>query len=277
MSRIDIVIPTYNDDIRLELVLWGLTQQTSGQFNVIIVNDGGAHDTESIVQKYQHILNIKYSYLNPPSAEYRPSKARNHGLKLASCNRVMFLDCDTIPSTGLVSAHMKYAEAGVVTVGPRYYVKEDAIPLLYESMLSQTLTYDHLYDSILKQDDRLTNPSLKRTFNILSCPGFDTITYGANLAFINLCHSCNISYPTDALILLRGFNEDFTGILHGEDHELAIRMIKIGCYIVTLKDDYVFHLNHPPRAVHNRIRQIDIYKQSRLLSLQKRYIYYGAL
>jgi glycosyltransferase involved in cell wall biosynthesis len=103
--------------MRLELVLWGLTQQTFDQFTVIIVNDGGAYETESITNKYKNRLDIKYTYLNPPSEEYRPSKARNLGLKQTSCNRVMFLDCDTVPSAGLVSAHMQFAEAGVIAVG----------------------------------------------------------------------------------------------------------------------------------------------------------------
>jgi len=277
VSRIDIVIPTYNDDIRLELVLWGLTKQTVNQFTVIIVNDGGAYETESITNKYKNRLDIKYTYLNPPSAEYRPSKARNHGLKQSSCNRVMFLDCDTVPSAGLVSAHMQFAEAGVIAVGPRYYIKEEKVSLLHESMVSNTMTYGLLHDSILKQDDRITNNTLHKIFKALSCPRYDTITYGSNLSFINMCHSCNISYPKKALTLLRGFHEGFTGILHGEDHELAIRMIKIGCYIVTIKDDCVFHLNHPPRAAFNRDKQIDLYKQSKLLSIHNRYVYYGAI
>ena len=46
MSRptTSVIIPTYNDPIRLNLALYGWSQQTRTDFEVIVVNDGGDSD-----------------------------------------------------------------------------------------------------------------------------------------------------------------------------------------------------------------------------------------
>jgi predicted O-methyltransferase YrrM len=99
---ISVIIPVYNDDLRLEWVLQGLCHQTYSACEVIVVNDGGEPQTEQLAQFYQRYLDLKYCYLQPPCAEYRVAAARNYGAAHSAGEQLVFLDGDTVPDPDML-------------------------------------------------------------------------------------------------------------------------------------------------------------------------------
>ncbi len=260
---INVVIPTCNDDQRLALVLWGLTQQTTQDFEVIVVNDGGEDDTKDIIDSYKDVLNIQYKYLYPKSIEYRPSKARNLGIENCTHQRIVFIDGDVIPSSKLIESHAQYSDTDWMIIGPRKRIKESALPHLYSMLKDGMITYYDIDKCVYVIDERLRLDKYKCGFNSLSRPIFDTFSYHNNLNFACMCHSMNISYPASIIRKLNNFSEEYDGMLHGEDHDLAIRFIKAGHSIVSIPDQYVYHLDHPPRAERNETALLTLLSQTR--------------
>jgi glycosyltransferase involved in cell wall biosynthesis len=260
---ISIVIPTYNDDERLNLVLWGLTQQTNKDFTTVIVNDGGSDDTEELLLSYRYKLKYKYVYLGPPSEEYRPSKARNLGIAACNTDRVIFIDCDVIPLNNLVETHAAFNHNDVIGVGVRSRIKMPRIKVLTTMMKQGILNYEKVIFHSYITDERIREDKYSDTFNALAYPSVLTWDFHCQVEHACLCHSTNISYSLETLIKLDGFSEDYTGILHGEDHDLAIRALKRGCGVVSRPQCVVYHLDHEPRAKHDYPKMLALLERAR--------------
>lgn len=248
MPDISVVIPTYNDNVRLSLTLWGLCQQTHKAFEVIVVNDGGEdEETRKVINCYSS-LDLHYRYLYPKSTNYRPSLARNCGIDHAIGKRVLFIDCDCIPHRRLIDYHRKIDDDLLMAIGLRYYVQESKVDLLYDLLLNNRLSYDAIRDTKLLNDERLRKLDLKSAFLTLSMPSVDTADFSSDDRYAFLCHSHNLSFPIKRLRALNGFDKKYDEIWGGEDTDLAIRFLRSGGRLLALPDAYVYHLNHPKRA-----------------------------
>jgi glycosyltransferase involved in cell wall biosynthesis len=87
-----IIIPVYNRPDEVEELLESLCKQTSGIFEVIIVEDGSANKCDVIVEKYIEKLDIQYFYKENGG----PAMARNFGSKKAKFDYLVFFDSDCI-------------------------------------------------------------------------------------------------------------------------------------------------------------------------------------
>lgn len=265
---ISVVIPTYNDNLRLELALWGLARQSYKEFELVIVNDGGDTSVEETIGRYNEYLTIRYHYLNPQSTVYRPSKARNAGIAQAIGDRIIFLDGDVIPSVDLIKAHAQYGSYDIAVLGPRARIRESALTRLKDRMAAEVLTFADIEKSVYVVDERLRIEKYAKDFKALSVFSFDTASYHSDVKFSCLCHSMNISYSKRSLMALDGFDERYDGMLHGEDHDLAIRYLSIGYGVVTIPQHFVYHLDHPQRAMYDAEKVAAMLNHTRRLFLR---------
>jgi len=131
-----VIVPTYNRQHLLELTLASLGRQTGPySYEVIVCDDGSSDGTFEVVRKAQRGANIKYVYYAKDG--YRPTRARNMGLRLAEGDVAIFLDCGNLPSTRFVANHVAAHLAGRVGVvgylfGAR--VNNDSDQLLLEKL-----------------------------------------------------------------------------------------------------------------------------------------------
>lgn len=87
------IIPVYNRPDETDELLASLTQQNySGNFEVVLVEDGSAIDSRSIVEKYQEQLDIAYYY----KSNSGPGDSRNYGMRKAKGDYFIILDSDCI-------------------------------------------------------------------------------------------------------------------------------------------------------------------------------------
>lgn len=88
---------------------------TSGQFDVIVVDDGSSDDPAAIVASRVDRINVRLvSNTGPPG----PSSARNHGVRLARGAVVAFCDADDVVQPGWLCALLRTLQWHDIVGGP---------------------------------------------------------------------------------------------------------------------------------------------------------------
>ncbi|PJA51426.1 MAG: glycosyltransferase family 2 protein, partial [Candidatus Marinimicrobia bacterium CG_4_9_14_3_um_filter_48_9] len=88
---VSIIVPVYNAETSLETCLSSVLQQTHGQFELIVVNDGSRDDSQKIVDSYVKQDQRVKSFI---IRNQGPSIARNVGIDVAQGQSIFFLDAD---------------------------------------------------------------------------------------------------------------------------------------------------------------------------------------
>ena len=102
---LSVVICTYNRAPLLAQVLESLCKQTlpAERFEVVIINDGSADNTEAIAAAFARKLPLRYFYQRNAGL----ASAKNHGLFASRGDLVFFMDDDDIASEILLEEHVK--------------------------------------------------------------------------------------------------------------------------------------------------------------------------
>ena len=120
MTKLSVVIPTYNRKDSLRRTLDGLARQTypRADFEAVVVSDGGTDGTAEMLAGYA------------PSAPYAmrvitqnnsgPSVARNRGVREARHDVIVFLDDDVEPVPEFLARHAAHhaGDEKIVVLGP---------------------------------------------------------------------------------------------------------------------------------------------------------------
>ena len=223
-----VIVPTADDDLRLEWLLEGLCAQTVKRFEVIVVNDGASSRTKELVERFGERLDITYYYFDRPKIEQRAGATRNLGARYSIGQLLIFLDTDVVPDPDLVVAHTAHYCPRVALLGYRR-----CYPLELVRPFEPPLDYDALYRH--------------------STPDWRLDAYGSwRPADLHLhFFGCNYSIPADLFSELGGHDERFEG-WGGEDTDIGYRIVESGHEIVPLWGmGLVTHLDHPPRAMPN--------------------------
>ncbi|MCL7754340.1 glycosyltransferase [Polaribacter sp. Z022] len=102
-----IIVPVYNRPNEIDELLESLTKQDfSNDFEVLIIEDGSTEKSESIVEKYQSQLNLKYFFKENSGA----GASRNFGMQKATGNYFIILDSDVIVPKQYLSEVQKALE-----------------------------------------------------------------------------------------------------------------------------------------------------------------------
>jgi len=85
-----IIIPTYNNSVFLKRAIESIENQTSSNYELIIIDNNSTDDTDQLVKK-SSCKNITYEKINNQGII---SKSRNLGIKIAKGDWLIFLDSD---------------------------------------------------------------------------------------------------------------------------------------------------------------------------------------
>jgi len=92
MSKVSVIIPTYNRGDKLQRAIDSVLNQTYTNLEIIVIDDGSTDNTPEIVQKYDD-NQIKYIYC----CENRGANhARNIGVRNSNGKYISFLDSDDV-------------------------------------------------------------------------------------------------------------------------------------------------------------------------------------
>ncbi len=127
MPAVSIIIPSYNHGRFLPQALKSVLSQSFSDFEVIVVDDGSTDDTSEIISDY--LDRVKYRY----QVNQGPSASRNHGMREATGEYLMFLDADDVLLPGKLEIQVKaleqHPEWGVV-YSAWQYMDQTGTPIL---------------------------------------------------------------------------------------------------------------------------------------------------
>lgn len=89
--KVSIIVPVYNAESAVNLLIEDILRQTESSFEVIIVDDGSTDATKMVVDRYVHKDN-RVKLVSQKNGG--PSAARNTGISVATSAYCMFFDAD---------------------------------------------------------------------------------------------------------------------------------------------------------------------------------------
>ncbi len=105
------VVPVYNRPNEVDELLESLVcQNYTGDFEIVIVEDGSTIDSKAVVDKYANQLNITYYYKENSG----PGDSRNYGMRKAKGNYFIILDSDCILPKQYLQTVDNYLKEGFV-------------------------------------------------------------------------------------------------------------------------------------------------------------------
>ena len=139
---VSVIVPVYNDPLRLETCLRALEEQTypRDSYEVIVVDNGSDESIEHVVAGFSQAM---------ASYESRPGSyaARNRGLSLSVGEILAFTDSDCIPAPDWIKKGVE-----ILSKHPNHKVVGGRVEFLFEAPDLPTAT--ELYDSMIHLDTK---------------------------------------------------------------------------------------------------------------------------
>lgn len=106
MTKVSIIIPTFNRGYILADAIQSVLDQTYPHFELIIVDDGSTDDTAGVIDKFadDRIRLIRHT------KNVGVATARNTGLRAAQCELVSFLDSDDLWKPDKLAREVKFLQ-----------------------------------------------------------------------------------------------------------------------------------------------------------------------
>lgn len=92
MPYFSIIVPVYNRIEEVDDLLGSLSEQSSKDFEVVLVEDGSTERCDDVAAKYEGKVDVKYYYKGNEGR----SIARNYGMERASGEYFLFFDSDCV-------------------------------------------------------------------------------------------------------------------------------------------------------------------------------------
>jgi GT2 family glycosyltransferase len=127
--RATIQLCTYNRAALLERVLDACFDQTTGAYEVVLVNDGSTDDTLAVIDRARRRAPCPFIVVNQPNSGL--AKGRNAGIARASGERIIFIDDDVLPLPNFVEEHLRSHDAhplAIVRGGAKNVDNLDELP-----------------------------------------------------------------------------------------------------------------------------------------------------
>lgn len=152
MSKVSIIIPTFNSALTLSDALDSVINQRYRDFEIIVVDDGSIDNTRKIVEGYikKRQSTIRYFYQENQGA----GAARNKGIYEARGGYISFLDADDILLSHSLLIRAKFLETypTVDLVFTDYFIKDKPNSFADNSPVLRTKQFLERFKPALVQD-----------------------------------------------------------------------------------------------------------------------------
>jgi glycosyltransferase involved in cell wall biosynthesis len=109
--KYDVIIPHYNDVIRLERCLTALSAQAGTDVSILVADNNSTFDLEPIKAQFP---NIRFVIQTEKGA----GPARNLGMSVTDAPWVFFIDADCVPADDWIAVGKRIAKEGHIIGGP---------------------------------------------------------------------------------------------------------------------------------------------------------------
>lgn len=235
--RVSVVLTTYNSPRWLELVLWGFSQQTHTDFEIVIGDDGSGPCTAKLIERMRIETGLPIRHVWQRDDGFRKCRVLNKALLHVRTDYVVFTDGDCIPRRDFVDTHVRNAESGRYLSGS--YFK---LPLeTSEAIEKQDVLSGRCFDVGWLRDHGL--PKSRNTIKVSATPWQAKLF---NLITTTRCNlkGSNASAWTRDIAAVNGFDERMS--YGGLDREFGVRLQNRGIKPKHVRFDAIcIHLDHP--------------------------------
>ncbi len=213
MPKVSIIIPIYNSSHTLVRCLDSIRDQSCGDFEVLLVDDGSTDNSADICRQYAN-ADSRFHLLQQANAG--PSAARNAGLEVATGEWISFVDSDD-------------------WVFPNIY--DDAI---YNAEAADLIIFGFRIEELGRKTDLTYEPSLTKGKEIISTRYNDLKVFLWNKLFKrDIISSASLRFPSGIK-----YGEDLIFLLDYLNHvEDAMWSDKIGYHYNLLSESAAAHLS----------------------------------
>jgi glycosyltransferase involved in cell wall biosynthesis len=227
LTRVTLVISTFNAPEALEKVLAGVCGQLVSPLEVLVADDGSSQSSIDLVEAWKTRLSIPLTHVWQPHEGFRKAHVLNQAILRAKGDYLVFLDGDCVPHAEFVADHVALAEPGHWVQARRCFVKERYVAQFDLERIS-------VAGWVLK---RRIEQGLKAFRTPWQRMRLDKSLRGVI--------GCNLGIWREDLMAVNGYDESFTG-WGREDSDLAARLFHLGRVRKFVRGRaVVFHLNHP--------------------------------
>ena len=213
--QISVIIPAYNCDRYIGQAVESILNQTYPADEIIIIDDGSQDNTRQVLQPYSNYIHYVYQ------ENQGVSVARNHGLKLARGEFIVFLDADDIFLPNKLATQLAVFQAkpqlGLVQSGWRRVNQQG------ETLMDAT-PWDYVPELNLE--------------NWLRWKPLGTMG--------------TLMFRREWLLKIDGFEP---GLAHAEDVDLILRMVLLGCESAWLQQSTVCYRQHDRNTMRDGVSQ----------------------
>jgi glycosyltransferase involved in cell wall biosynthesis len=233
----------------LASVLAGLSVQTVGGFDVIVVDDGSEEPIIPVVAAAEGLLDV--TLLRQERDGFGTHRARNLAVSRSEAEIVAFLDADCIPAANWLERHLWWHQraSNLVVTGSRRH-----IDVLLEAEDIRTGAVD--LHQLASQPEREREPFEPDDWRRVLYRRSQRLLLGD--AAYRAVIGCNSSMWRDRYREAGGTSEDFRG-WGGEDSELAWRVWNAGAFVVPEDRAMIYHQRalDPTDGLEKRLRSRD--------------------
>ena len=115
--RASVIVSTYNSPDWLQKVLWGLSAQTTLDFEIVIADDGSSLQTQQMIDAMRMILPIPVQHIWQADEGFQKCRILNKAIVAAKSDYLIFTDGDCIPRADFVETHLREARANTFLSG----------------------------------------------------------------------------------------------------------------------------------------------------------------
>ncbi len=204
--RFSIIIPVYNRPEELGELLQSIyVQDEDRKTEIIVVEDGSERRCNSIVSRFDSLLNIKYCFKKNSG----PGDSRNYGMQRASANYFILLDSDCILPDNYLSIVNEALEKDYVDA---FGGRDTA----HSSFSNWQKAINYSMTSFLTTGGLRSEETASKKFQL---------------------RSFNMGISKKAFTLTGGFSKQRIG----EDIDLNFKLLKNGCQTRLIEEAFVYH------------------------------------
>lgn len=262
-TSVGVIVAVYKDLEALKLIIESLQSQTLVPDEIIIAQDAN-HDFIKEYLDSLHYNNIKHVYHE--DIGWRKEKILNDAIKLSTSEYLIFIDGDCVPYVNFVNAQVQLSEKNTALCGRR----SEPGSFFSTQLRKRELTIQNFQKKYLLNYFALNKDNGRHLD--------EGIVFSPNSFIFKLIHKfgrknshivgCNWSCYKEDLLLINGFDEDFTLPTTGEDTDIERRMKHFGIKMKSCRNaSGMVHLYH--KSIFNK----DISSQTEALMQTKKDIF----
>ena len=232
MLKCSLLISTYNWPLALQSCLLSVARQSELPDEIIICDDGSGPETKELIALFKKQLDIPVVHIWQPDEGFQLSRIRNKGIAAAKSEYIIQIDGDLVLHRHFIKDHLAFRKKESFTTGSRVFLSQDSTGEIFKTK--------NVSINVFWKGNR-------NFFNGLRIPflqNFLSRRYKNKGDYKYYVKGCNMAFWKKDLLLVNGYNEDFTG-WGREDSEIAIRLMNSGIQKRFLKFGGIcYHLYH---------------------------------